>query len=316
MKGIIDMNETSKSRFPVYFLLAALFATLTVTFIISEFLLPAQAQVPSSVTPPTSSVEDVIKKTDAAATDFAKNPGWATYMAEYQAPTHAVLTVTPNNPQDLPDRAVVGDPFALVGWPTDTPTWEAIDWDNATPYLADDTGMPQGPLPDGDGGTLGLGFDASGCKPQQPLCIVEALLIHQMNVKLSWCKRRGISNNVHLVDGEWQCKLPDRWEDPEDFQRDLEAHNCRPGSGQTATCPTSTPVPTATRTGPLPGRRDHHQLESARRARALRECYPGGEGLSNEIRDGEARRQNMHDKKLEFQRRFGSPCQCHGVCVH
>ena len=122
----------------VEFLFAVLFVILIIAFIISEFLLPAQAQVPSSVTPPTSSVEDVIKKTDAAATDFAKNPGWATYMAEYQAPTHAVLTVTPNNPQDLPDRAVVGDPFALVGWPTDTPTWEAIDWDNATPYLADD----------------------------------------------------------------------------------------------------------------------------------------------------------------------------------
>lgn len=59
-------------------------------------------------------------------------------MAEYQAPTHAVLTVTPNNPQDLPPAGdVEGDPFALVGWPTDTPTGIPIDWDNATPYLAD-----------------------------------------------------------------------------------------------------------------------------------------------------------------------------------
>ena len=64
--------------------------------------------------------------------------------------TNSPLLLTPAG-----DIVIDGDPFALVGWPTDTPTWEAIDWDNATPVLEDPGIHRQQTKPEEFGGQIG-----------------------------------------------------------------------------------------------------------------------------------------------------------------
>ena len=60
-----------------------------------------------------------------------------------------------------------------------------------------------------------------------------------------------------------------------------------------------------------------HELSwSQRRERALRNCYPGGKELSDQIAAGEAAGYNMGNKKKDFEGIYGSPCQCEGLCVH
>ena len=53
-----------------------------------------------------------------------------------------------------------------------------------------------------------------------------------------------------------------------------------------------------------------------RRERSLARCYPGGQTLSDRIVEKEARREDTHQMKTDFEAIFGSPCQCYGICVH
>ena len=74
--------------------------------------------------------------------------------------------------------------------------------------------------------------------------------------------------------------------------------------------PTSTPRAGAV--GPPP-------VESSLRQQALNQCFNGGAGLSNRIRQGEARGENTHHLKVQFSNIYGSACctvRDTFVCVH
>lgn len=85
-------------------------------------------------------------------------------------------------------------------------------------------------------------------------------------------------------------------------------------SGSSSKKKKATPTPTtrAGAVGPPP-------VESSLRQQALNQCFNGGAGLSNRIRQGEARGENTHHLKEQFSNIYGSACctvRDTFVCVH
>lgn len=255
----------------------------------------------------------------AAVTSQAQTATWQARGPMWQMENDPLVKIA-----DILQQDMVAQSGPILA---DTPIPPTEDWDNATPVLVDDTERRAPPIVrwvlDQSGDLVlqryseaeGMCFNTMGCTDGQ----------HEIN---RHCERTYYEGDGSLT--PWgQCivnYLMNKLITPETIsgfatkaaEETKQAESWATQAPATCsmnplTCHMLTVEATARPRSTTPSQ---YMTKAQRRARSLDECYPGGQTLSDRIVEKEARREDTHQMKTDFEAIFGSPCQCYGICVH